>query len=115
MNNPIGMSINWQTRQRLSWIISTSEQQTWSRGAAQWSKSSQGKSGSDLPKIFPEIGPKTPHVAPIRKSIILKKIVPHAIVVPEVPAIHTLLRSFFDLFYLGRGKVLLSLKVLQHL
>ncbi|CAO2623366.1 CDCA5 [Lemmus lemmus] len=49
------------------------------------SKRSQRKSGSDLPNIFPEIWPKTPHVAQVRKPIVLKKIVAHAV---EVPSAH---------------------------
>ncbi|KAK7833266.1 LOW QUALITY PROTEIN: hypothetical protein U0070_017265, partial [Myodes glareolus] len=53
------------------------------------SKRSRGKSGSDLPNIFPEIWPKTPHEAPVRKTISWK-IVAHAV---EVPAVHTLRRS----------------------
>lgn len=85
---------------RLSRIIDMSERRTRSGGAAQRSgprtpftkssKRSHRKSGSDLPNIFPEVWPKTPHAAPVRKAIILKKIVAHAV---EVPAVHTLRRS----------------------
>lgn len=77
-----------------------SERRTRSGGAAQRlgvrtplaksSKRSQRKSGSDLPNTFPEIWPKTPHAAPVRKPIVLKKIVAHAV---EVPSVHTLRRS----------------------
>ncbi|CAO2584402.1 CDCA5 [Lemmus lemmus] len=77
-----------------------SERRTRSGGAAQRlgirtpltksSKRSQRKSGSDLPNIFPEIWPKTPNAAQVRKPIVLKKIVAHAV---EVPSAHTLRRS----------------------
>nr|XP_042138476.1 sororin [Peromyscus maniculatus bairdii] len=77
-----------------------SERRTRSGGAAQRSgsrtpltkssKRSQRKSGSDLPNIFPESWPKTPHAAPARKAIVLKKIVAHTV---KAPAVHTLRRS----------------------
>ncbi|XP_051003018.1 sororin [Acomys russatus] len=77
-----------------------SERRTRSGGAAQPSgpktpltkplKRPQRKSGSDLPNIFSEIWPKTPHAAPVRKAIVLKKIVAHAV---EVPPVHRLRRS----------------------
>ncbi|XP_052617244.1 sororin [Peromyscus californicus insignis] len=77
-----------------------SERRTRSGGAAQRSgsrtpltkssKRSQRKSGSDLPNIFPENWPKTPHAAPARKAIVLKKIVAHTV---KAPAVHTLRRS----------------------
>ncbi|KAM8815120.1 sororin-like isoform 1-T1 [Rhynchonycteris naso] len=40
---------------------------------------SQRKSGSDLPNTVPEIWPKAPRAAPIRKPIVLKKIVAHTV------------------------------------
>ncbi|XP_052047773.1 sororin [Apodemus sylvaticus] len=77
-----------------------SERRTRSGGAAQRSgprtpltkpsRSSKRKSGSDLPNTFPEIWPKTTPAAPVRKAIVLKKIVAHAV---EVPDVHTLNRS----------------------
>uniref|UniRef100_A0A2K6K9Y6 Cell division cycle associated 5 n=1 Tax=Rhinopithecus bieti TaxID=61621 RepID=A0A2K6K9Y6_RHIBE len=51
---------------------------------------SQRKSGSELPSILPEIWPKTPSAAAIRKPIVLKKIVAHAV---EVPAVQSPRRS----------------------
>uniref|UniRef100_A0A2K6P2C3 Cell division cycle associated 5 n=1 Tax=Rhinopithecus roxellana TaxID=61622 RepID=A0A2K6P2C3_RHIRO len=44
---------------------------------------SQRKSGSELPSILPEIWPKTPSAAAIRKPIVLKKIVAHAVESPR--------------------------------
>lgn len=77
-----------------------SERRTRSGGAAQRSgsrtpltkpsRSSKRKSGSDLPNTFPEIWPKTTPAAPVRKAIVLKKIVAHEV---EVPDVHTLNRS----------------------
>ncbi|XP_006149929.1 sororin isoform X2 [Tupaia chinensis] len=78
-----------------------SERRTRSGGAAQRSgprvssptkslRKSQRKSGSDLPSILPEICPKTPRAAPVRKPIVLKKIVAHAV---EIPAVHSPRRS----------------------
>ncbi|XP_021071139.1 sororin [Mus pahari] len=77
-----------------------SERRTRSGGAAQRSgprtpltkpsKSSKRKSGSDLPNTFPEIWPRTTPAAPVRKAIVLKKIVAHAV---EVPDVHTVRRS----------------------
>ncbi|KAM5187036.1 sororin-like isoform 1-T1 [Callospermophilus lateralis] len=40
---------------------------------------SQRKSGSDLPNFLPELSGKEPHAAPVRKPIVLKKIVAHAV------------------------------------
>ncbi|XP_008072912.1 sororin [Carlito syrichta] len=60
---------------------------------------SQRKSGSDLPSILPEIWPKEPHPTPIRKPIVLKKIVAHAV---EVPAVHSPRRSPRIAFYLEK-------------
>lgn len=108
MNNPVGTSISWQPRYRLSWIIGTSERRTRFRGDAQWSKRTLGKSGSDLPKILPEIWPKTSHVAPIRKSIILKKIVASFRRGLRYPYTS---KEFLNLFYLGKRISLPSLKV----
>uniref|UniRef100_A0A8D1KF32 Cell division cycle associated 5 n=1 Tax=Sus scrofa TaxID=9823 RepID=A0A8D1KF32_PIG len=67
-----------------------SERRTRSGGAAQSSgprtptptqslRRSQWKSGSDLPSTFPEIRPKAPQAAPVRKPIVLKKIVAHTV------------------------------------
>ncbi|XP_010377842.2 sororin [Rhinopithecus roxellana] len=81
-----------------------------SRGAAQRSgprapsptkplRRSQRKSGSELPSILPEIWPKTPSVAAIRKPIILKKIVAHAV---EVPAVQSPRRSPRIAFFLEK-------------
>ncbi|XP_075401567.1 sororin [Tenrec ecaudatus] len=78
-----------------------SRRQTRSGGAAQRSGSqpsspdkslrrSQRKSGSDLQNTVPEIWPKTPHAAPVRKPIVLKKIVAHTV---EIPAISSPRRS----------------------
>uniref|UniRef100_A0A2K5DVR3 Cell division cycle associated 5 n=1 Tax=Aotus nancymaae TaxID=37293 RepID=A0A2K5DVR3_AOTNA len=78
-----------------------SGRQTQSGGAAQRSgprtpspiksvRRSQWKSGSDLPSIPPEIWLKTPSVTAIRKPIVLKKIMAHAV---EVPAVHSI--AFF--------------------
>ncbi|XP_045153107.1 sororin [Echinops telfairi] len=72
-----------------------SQRQTRSGGAAQRSGSqpsspnrslrrSQRKSGSDLQNTVPEIWPKTPHAAPARKPIVLKKIVAHTLEIPAV-------------------------------
>uniref|UniRef100_A0A2K5D9B9 Cell division cycle associated 5 n=1 Tax=Aotus nancymaae TaxID=37293 RepID=A0A2K5D9B9_AOTNA len=60
---------------------------------------SQRKSGSDLPSIPPEIWPKTPSAAAIRKPIVLKKIVAHAV---EVPAVHSPRRSPRIAFFLEK-------------
>ncbi|XP_003122614.2 sororin [Phacochoerus africanus] len=73
-----------------------SERRTRSGGAAQSSgprtptptqslRRSQRKSGSDLPSTFPEIRPKAPQAAPVRKPIVLKKIVAHTVETPSVP------------------------------
>nr|XP_012633488.1 sororin isoform X2 [Microcebus murinus] len=57
---------------------------------------SQRKSGSDLPSILPEIWPKAPQAAPVRKPIVLKKIVAHAVEVPAGQSSHRSPRiSFF--------------------
>ncbi|XP_048215611.1 sororin [Perognathus longimembris pacificus] len=47
---------------------------------------SQRKSGSDLPNVLPEIWPKAPQAAPVRKPIVLRKIVAHAVEVPRTPS-----------------------------
>ncbi|XP_064220686.1 sororin-like [Aotus nancymaae] len=60
---------------------------------------SQRKSGSDLPSIPPEIWPKTPSVAAIRKPIVLKKIMDHAV---DIPAVHSPLRSPGIAFFLEK-------------
>ncbi|KAM6160724.1 sororin [Erethizon dorsatum] len=60
---------------------------------------SQRKSGSDLPSILPEICQKAPPAAPVRKPIVLKKIVAHAV---EVPAVHSPRRSPRIAFFLGK-------------
>ncbi|XP_003798681.1 sororin [Otolemur garnettii] len=51
---------------------------------------SQRKSASDLPSILPEIRMKGSHAAPVRKPIVLKKIVAHAF---EGPAVNSPRRS----------------------
>ncbi|XP_040112219.1 sororin-like isoform X1 [Oryx dammah] len=67
-----------------------SERRTRSGGAAQCPgpsappptrslRMSQRKSGSDLPNTLPEIWPKAPQEAPVRKPIVLKKIVAHTV------------------------------------
>ncbi|XP_012876424.1 PREDICTED: sororin [Dipodomys ordii] len=48
-------------------------------------RKSQRKSGSDLPKVLPEIWQKAPQTAPVRKPIVLKKIVAHAVEIPGAP------------------------------
>ncbi|KAL2805840.1 sororin [Daubentonia madagascariensis] len=60
---------------------------------------SQRKSGSDLPSVLPEIWPKAPHAATVRKPIILKKIVAHAV---EIPAAHLPRRSPRISFFLEK-------------
>ncbi|XP_053417011.1 sororin [Nycticebus coucang] len=77
-----------------------SGRQTRSGGTAQQSgprapspkslRRSQRKSASDLPSILPEIGMKGSHAAPVRKPIVLKKIVAHAV---EGPAVNSPRRS----------------------
>lgn len=78
-----------------------SERRTRSGGAAQGSgrrtspptqslRRSQRKSGSDLPIVLPEIWPKAPHATPVRKPIVLKKIVAHAV---KIPSVHSPRRS----------------------
>ncbi|XP_054426594.1 sororin [Pteronotus mesoamericanus] len=60
---------------------------------------SQRKSGSDLPSTLPEIFPKAPRAAPVRKPIVLKKIVAHAV---EVPSVHSPRRSPRLAFFLEK-------------
>ncbi|XP_054381626.1 sororin isoform X2 [Pongo abelii] len=60
---------------------------------------SQRKSGSELPSILPEIWPKTPSAAAIRKPIVLKRIVAHAV---EVPAVQSPRRSPRIAFFLEK-------------
>ncbi|XP_054580569.1 sororin [Eptesicus fuscus] len=78
-----------------------SERRTRSGGAAQGSgpraslptqslRRSQRKSGSDLPNILPEICPKAPRATPVRKPIVLKKIVAHTV---KIPSVHSPRRS----------------------
>ncbi|XP_058545576.1 sororin isoform X2 [Neofelis nebulosa] len=78
-----------------------SERRTRSGGAAQRSgprtpsstqspRRSQRKSGPDLPSTLPEIWPKASHAAPVRKPIVLKKIVAHTV---KTPSVHTPRRS----------------------
>uniref|UniRef100_A0A452TR58 Cell division cycle associated 5 n=1 Tax=Ursus maritimus TaxID=29073 RepID=A0A452TR58_URSMA len=87
-----------------------SERRTRSGGAAQRSgpvapsrtqslRRSQRKSGSDLPSTLPEIWPKAPHAAPIRKPIVLKKIVARSV---EIPPVHTPRRSPRIAFFLEK-------------
>uniref|UniRef100_A0A8D2JDB1 Sororin n=1 Tax=Sciurus vulgaris TaxID=55149 RepID=A0A8D2JDB1_SCIVU len=47
---------------------------------------SQRESGSDLLSILPVLSGKASHVAPVRKPIVLKKIVAHAV---EIPSVHS--------------------------
>nr|XP_054223559.1 sororin isoform X1 [Homo sapiens] len=60
---------------------------------------SQRKSGSELPSILPEIWPKTPSAAAVRKPIVLKRIVAHAV---EVPAVQSPRRSPRISFFLEK-------------
>ncbi|XP_004643786.1 sororin [Octodon degus] len=61
---------------------------------------SQRKSGSDLLlSVLPEISQKAPSEAPIRKPIVLKKIVAHAV---KVPAVNSPRRSPGIAFFLGK-------------
>ncbi|XP_005384576.1 PREDICTED: sororin isoform X2 [Chinchilla lanigera] len=60
---------------------------------------SQRKSGSHLPSVLPEICQKAPPAAPVRKPIVLKKIVAHAV---KVPAVHSPRRSPRIAFFLGK-------------
>lgn len=75
-----------ERRTRSGGAIQRSEPKT---SLTKLSKLSKRKSGSDLPNTFPEIWPRTTPATPVRKAIILKKIVAHAV---EVPAVHTPLR-----------------------
>ncbi|XP_003468263.1 sororin isoform X2 [Cavia porcellus] len=85
-----------------------SGRRTQSGGAAQRSeptalnpkslRRSQRKSGSDLPNVLPEIC-QAPPAAPVKKPIVLKKIVAHAV---EVPAVHSPRRSPRITFFLGK-------------
>lgn len=97
---PVGASLSRRPRRRLSPTVHMAERRTRSGGAAQRSgprtsltkpsKSSKRKSGSDLPNSFSEIWPRTTPAVPVRKAIVLKKIVAHAV---EVPDVHTVRRS----------------------
>ncbi|KAG3284730.1 sororin isoform X2 [Ictidomys tridecemlineatus] len=60
---------------------------------------SQRKSGSDLPNFLPELSGKEPHAAPVRKPIVLKKIVAHAV---EIPAVQSPRRSSRIAFFLEK-------------
>ncbi|XP_037697132.1 sororin-like isoform X2 [Choloepus didactylus] len=60
---------------------------------------SQRKSGSDLPSTLPEIWPKASPAAPVRKPIVLKKIVAHSL---EIPAVHSPRRSPRIAFFLEK-------------
>ncbi|XP_023391530.1 sororin isoform X1 [Pteropus medius] len=93
-----------------------SERRTRSGGAAQRPepaapsstqslRRSQRKSGSDLPSTLPEIWPKAPLAAPVRKPIVLKKIVAHAvklILSPQIPSVHSPRRSPRIAFFLEK-------------
>ncbi|XP_037697131.1 sororin-like isoform X1 [Choloepus didactylus] len=87
---------------------------------------SQRKSGSDLPSTLPEIWPKASPAAPVRKPIVLKKIVAHSLEVraekgvvgwgakigsglcselvlsPQIPAVHSPRRSPRIAFFLEK-------------
>uniref|UniRef100_A0A8D2CVC5 Sororin n=1 Tax=Sciurus vulgaris TaxID=55149 RepID=A0A8D2CVC5_SCIVU len=87
-----------------------SERRTRSGGAARLSgprtpspttplRRSQRKSGSDLPSILPVVSGKAPHAAPVRKPIVLKKIVAHAV---EIPSTHSPRRSSRIAFFLEK-------------
>ncbi|XP_024429762.2 sororin isoform X2 [Desmodus rotundus] len=87
-----------------------SERRTRSGGAAKVSgltaasptkslRRSQRKSGSDPPSTLPEIRPKAPDAAPVRKPIVLKKIVAHVV---EVPSVHSPRRSPRLAFFLEK-------------
>ncbi|XP_073739602.1 sororin isoform X2 [Callorhinus ursinus] len=87
-----------------------SERRTRSGGSAQRSgpgappptqslRRSQRKSGPDLPSTLPEIWPKAPHAAPVRKPIVLKKIVAQPV---EIPPVHTPRRSPRIAFFLEK-------------
>lgn len=87
-----------------------SERRTRSGGAARRSglrtpspttslRRSQRKSVSDLPSILPELGEKASHAAPVRKPIVLKKIVAHAV---EMPAVQSPRRSSRIAFFLEK-------------
>ncbi|XP_039331398.1 sororin-like [Saimiri boliviensis] len=62
-------------------------------------RKSQRKSGSVLRSTPPEIWPKTPSAAAIRKPIVLKKMVAHAV---DVPAVHSPRRSPRIAFFLEK-------------
>ncbi|XP_058382450.1 sororin [Diceros bicornis minor] len=86
-----------------------SERRTRSGGAARSSgpaapspkslRRSQRKSGSDLPSTLPEICAKAPHAAPIRKPIVLKKIIAHT---AEIPSVNSPRRSPRIAFFLEK-------------
>ncbi|XP_047732925.1 sororin isoform X1 [Prionailurus viverrinus] len=87
-----------------------SERRTRSGGAAQRSgprtpsstqspRRSQRKSGPDLPSTLPEIWPKASPAAPVRKPIVLKKIVAHTV---KTPSVHTPRRSPRIAFFLEK-------------
>uniref|UniRef100_A0A667I7I7 Cell division cycle associated 5 n=1 Tax=Lynx canadensis TaxID=61383 RepID=A0A667I7I7_LYNCA len=60
---------------------------------------SQRKSGPDLPSTLPEIWPKASPAAPVRKPIVLKKIVAHTV---KTPSVHTPRRSPRIAFFLEK-------------
>ncbi|XP_007942979.1 sororin [Orycteropus afer afer] len=60
---------------------------------------SQRKSGSALPSTLPKIWPQAAHEASVRKPIVLKKIVAHAV---EIPAVLTPRRSTRIAFFLEK-------------
>nr|KAF6437204.1 cell division cycle associated 5 [Molossus molossus] len=66
---------------------------------AQSGRRSQRKSGSDLPNTLPDIWPKAPHATPVRKPIVLKKIVAHAV---KIPNVHSPRRSPRIAFFLEK-------------
>ncbi|KAM4845939.1 sororin isoform 2-T2 [Thomomys bottae] len=59
-------------------------------------RKSQRKSGSNLPKTLPEMW-QTPQAAPVRKPIVLKKIVAHAVEIPGSPLVRRSPRIAFFL------------------
>ncbi|KAM4845942.1 sororin isoform 5-T5 [Thomomys bottae] len=58
-------------------------------------RKSQRKSGSNLPKTLPEMW-QTPQAAPVRKPIVLKKIVAHAVEIPGSPLVRRSPRPYRD-------------------
>ncbi|KAM5291736.1 LOW QUALITY PROTEIN: sororin-like [Ctenodactylus gundi] len=62
-------------------------------------RKSQWKSGSDLPSSLPEVCQKAPHPTSVRKPIVLKKIMAHAV---KAPVDHLTRRSPRIAFFLAK-------------